>query len=571
MTSETTAAAGAATENFADLLADSFGENTNIEGSVVRGFVIAVEGDAVLIDVGLKSEGRVPIKELTTPGQEPEVSVGDEIEVYVERMEDKNGQAVLSRDKARREEAWGLLEASFEKQERVTGVIFGKVKGGFTVDLSGATAFLPGSQVDIRPVRDLGPLMGTPQPFQILKIDRRRGNIVVSRRAVLEESRAEARSELVSNLQEGQVLQGVVKNITDYGAFVDLGGVDGLLHVTDIAWQRISHPSEALQIGETVEVQVIRFNPETQRISLGMKQLQADPWESVEGKFPIGSKLEGRVTNITDYGAFVELEAGVEGLVHVSEMSWTKKNVHPGKIVSTSQQVEVMVLDVDLGKRRISLGLKQCSGNPWEEYSAANPAGTEIEGEIRNITEFGLFVGLTEEIDGLVHLSDISWEATGEAALEGFNKGDMVKAKILDVDIDKERISLGIKQLTDDPFAGQMDSHRKGEVVTCTVTQLTDNGIEVSVGESLTGFIRRADLSRDRAEQRADRFAVGEKVDAVITNVDRKTRKLTLSIKARETAEEKQAVEEYGSSDSGASLGDILGAALAKRESGDEE
>ena len=570
LTSENTSAANAATENFADLLAESFGENTNIEGSVVRGFVIGMEGDAVIIDVGLKSEGRVPLKELTTPGQEPDVNIGDEIEVYVERMEDKNGQAMLSREKARREEAWGVLEASFEKQERVTGVIFGKVKGGFTVDLSGATAFLPGSQVDIRPVRDLGPLMGTPQPFQILKIDRRRGNIVVSRRAVLEESRAEARSELVSNLQEGQVLQGVVKNITDYGAFVDLGGVDGLLHVTDIAWQRISHPSEALQIGETVEVQVIRFNPETQRISLGMKQLQSDPWESVEGKFPIGSKLEGRVTNITDYGAFVELEAGVEGLVHVSEMSWTKKNVHPGKIVSTSQQVEVMVLDVDLGKRRISLGLKQCSGNPWEEYSAANPAGTEIEGEIRNITEFGLFVGLTEEIDGLVHLSDISWEATGEAALEGFNKGNMVKAKILDVDIDKERISLGIKQLTDDPYAGQMDSHRKGEVVTCTVTQLTDNGIEVSVGESLTGFIRRADLSRDRAEQRADRFAVGEKVDAVITNVDKKSRKLTLSIKARETAEEKQAVEEYGSSDSGASLGDILGAALAKRESDDD-
>ena len=571
LTSENTSAADAATENFADLLAESFGENTNIEGSVVRGFVIGMEGDAVIIDVGLKSEGRVPLKELTTPGQEPDVNIGDEIEVYVERMEDKNGQAMLSREKARREEAWGVLEASFEKQERVTGVIFGKVKGGFTVDLSGATAFLPGSQVDIRPVRDLGPLMGTPQPFQILKIDRRRGNIVVSRRAVLEESRAEARSELVSNLQEGQVLQGVVKNITDYGAFVDLGGVDGLLHVTDIAWQRISHPSEALQIGETVEVQVIRFNPETQRISLGMKQLQSDPWESVEGKFPIGSKLEGRVTNITDYGAFVELEAGVEGLVHVSEMSWTKKNAHPGKIVSTSQQVEVMVLDVDLGKRRISLGLKQCSGNPWEEYSTANPAGTEIEGEIRNITEFGLFVGLTEEIDGLVHLSDISWEATGEAALEGFNKGDMVKAKILDVDIDKERISLGIKQLTDDPYAGQMDSHRKGEVVTCTVTQLTDNGIEVSVGESLTGFIRRADLSRDRAEQRADRFAVGEKVDAVITNVDKKSRKLTLSIKARETAEEKQAVEEYGSSDSGASLGDILGAALAKRESDDDE
>ena len=570
MTSTDTQAAAAATENFADLLAESFGENTNIEGSVVRGFVIGMDSDAVIIDVGLKSEGRVPLKELAAPGQSPEVAIGDEIEVYVERMEDRNGQAVLSRDKARREEAWGVLETSFEKQERVTGVIFGKVKGGFTVDLSGATAFLPGSQVDIRPVRDLGPLMGTPQPFQILKIDRRRGNIVVSRRAVLEESRAEARSELVSNLQEGQVLQGVVKNITDYGAFVDLGGVDGLLHVTDIAWQRISHPSEALQIGETVEVQVIRFNAETQRISLGMKQLMSDPWESVEGKFPIGAKMEGRVTNITDYGAFVELEAGVEGLVHVSEMSWTKKNVHPGKIVSTSQQVEVMVLDVDLSKRRISLGLKQCTTNPWEDLTATYPIGTEIEGEVRNITEFGLFVGLTDDIDGLVHLSDISWETTGEVALEGFNKGDMVKAKVLDIDINKERISLGIKQLSEDPFAGQADAHRKGEVVTCNVTAVTDNGIDVTIGENLTGFIRRTDLSRDRAEQRSDRFAVGEKVDAVVTNVDKKTRKLSLSIKARETAEEKQAMADFGSSDSGASLGDILGAALAKR-GGDED
>ncbi len=571
MTSTTTKAAAAATENFADLLAESFGEGTNIEGSVVRGFVIGMDSEAVIIDVGLKSEGRVPLKELAAPGQTPQVAIGDEIEVYVERMEDRNGQAVLSRDKARREEAWGVLETSFEKQERVTGIIFGKVKGGFTVDLSGATAFLPGSQVDIRPVRDLGPLMGTPQPFQILKIDRRRGNIVVSRRAVLEESRAEARSELVSNLQEGQVLQGVVKNITDYGALVDLGGVDGLLHVTDIAWQRISHPSEALQIGETVEVQVIRFNAETQRISLGMKQLMSDPWENVEGKFPIGAKMEGRVTNITDYGAFVELEAGVEGLVHVSEMSWTKKNVHPGKIVSTSQQVEVMVLDVDLSKRRISLGLKQCTANPWEDLTETYPIGTEIEGEVRNITEFGLFVGLTEDIDGLVHLSDISWETTGEAALEGFNKGDMIKAKVLDIDISKERISLGIKQLTDDPYAGQADAYRKGEVVTCTVASVSDNGIDVTVGESMTGFIRRTDLSRDRAEQRADRFAVGEKVDAVVTNVDKKTRKLTLSIKARETAEEKQAMADFGSSDSGASLGDILGAALAKRDGDDDK
>ena len=571
MTSTTNSAADAATENFADLLAESFGEGTNVEGSVVRGFVIGIEGDAVIIDVGLKSEGRVPLKELAASGQQADVSIGDEIEVYVERMEDRNGQAVLSRDKARREEAWGVLEASFEKQERVTGVIFGKVKGGFTVDLSGATAFLPGSQVDIRPVRDLGPLMGTPQPFQILKIDRRRGNIVVSRRAVLEESRAEARSELVSNLQEGQVLQGVVKNITDYGAFVDLGGVDGLLHVTDIAWQRISHPSEALQIGETVEVQVIRFNAETQRISLGMKQLLSDPWENVEGKFPIGAKMEGRVTNITDYGAFVELEAGVEGLVHVSEMSWTKKNVHPGKIVSTSQQVEVMVLDVDLSKRRISLGLKQCTTNPWEDLSATYPVGTEIDGEIRNITEFGLFVGLNDDIDGLVHLSDISWENAGEEALEGFTKGDMVKAKVLDIDVNKERISLGIKQLTDDPFAGQADAYRKGEVVTCTVSAVTDNGIDVTIGENMTGFIRRTDLSRDRAEQRADRFAVGEKVDAIVTSVDKKTRKLSLSIKARESAEEKQAMAEFGSSDSGASLGDILGAALAKKETSDEK
>jgi small subunit ribosomal protein S1 len=571
LTSTTNLAADAATENFADLLAESFGEGTNVEGSVVRGFVIGIEGDAVIIDVGLKSEGRVPLKELATPGQQADVSIGDEVEVYVERMEDRNGQAVLSRDKARREEAWGVLEASFEKQERVTGVIFGKVKGGFTVDLSGATAFLPGSQVDIRPVRDLGPLMGTPQPFQILKIDRRRGNIVVSRRAVLEESRAEARSELVSNLQEGQVLQGVVKNITDYGAFVDLGGVDGLLHVTDIAWQRISHPSEALQIGETVEVQVIRFNSETQRISLGMKQLLSDPWENVEGKFPIGAKMEGRVTNITDYGAFVELEAGVEGLVHVSEMSWTKKNVHPGKIVSTSQQVEVMVLDVDLSKRRISLGLKQCTTNPWEDLSATYPVGTEIEGEIRNITEFGLFVGLNDDIDGLVHLSDISWDNAGEEALEGFAKGDMVKAKVLDIDVNKERISLGIKQLTDDPFAGQADAYRKGEVVTCTVSAVTDNGIDVTIGENMTGFIRRTDLSRDRAEQRADRFAVGEKVDAIVTSVDKKTRKLSLSIKARESAEEKQAMAEFGSSDSGASLGDILGAALAKKDTSDEK
>ena len=556
-------------ENFADLLAESFAENMSIEGSVVKGYVIDVVGDYAVIDVGLKSEGRVPLKEFGAADADAEIKSGDTVEVYVERMEDRDGQAVLSREKARREEAWIMLERAFEAQERVTGVIFGRVKGGFTVDLSGATAFLPGSQVDIRPVHDIAPLMGTPQPFQILKIDRRRGNIVVSRRAVLEESRAEARSELVSSLEEGQVLQGVVKNITDYGAFVDLGGVDGLLHVTDIAWRRINHPSEALTVGQTVDVQVIRFNQETQRISLGMKQLMSDPWEAAAEKFPIGAKLTGRVTNITDYGAFVELDEGIEGLVHVSEMSWTKKNVHPGKIVSTSQEIEVMVLDIDMTKRRISLGLKQVQGNPWEEFAAANPAGTEIEGEIRNITEFGLFVGLSAEIDGLVHLSDISWEVTGEEALEGFTKGDMVKAKVLDVDVEKERISLGIKQMSEDPYAGQLDQVRKGETVTCTITEVAEQGLEVRVGEGLSGFIRRGDLAKERSEQRTERFAVEEKLDAVITSIDNKTRKLSLSVKAREIAEEKAAMANFGSSDSGASLGDILGAALAKKDNED--
>ena len=566
----TPTAADAATENFADLLAESFAENTAIEGSVVKGTVVGVSDDYVTIDVGLKSEGRVPLKEFAAPGQDAEIQVGDSVEVYVERMEDREGAAMLSREKARREEAWILLENAFEAQERVTGVIFGRVKGGFTVDLSGATAFLPGSQVDIRPIHDVGPLMGTPQPFQILKIDRRRGNIVVSRRAVLEESRAEARSELVSNLQEGQILQGIVKNITDYGAFVDLGGVDGLLHVTDIAWKRINHPSEALQVGQTVDVQVIRFNPETQRISLGMKQLLSDPWENATEKFAAGVKMEGRVTNITDYGAFVELDEGVEGLVHVSEMSWTKKNVHPGKIVSTSQQIEVMVLDVDLVKRRISLGLKQCMANPWEAFRETHEVGTIIEGEVRNITEFGIFVGLSEEIDGLVHLSDISWETTGEAAMEGFEKGAKIQAKILEIDLEKERISLGIKQLTEDPYAGEAEKVRKGDVVTCTITAVVEQGLEVRVGENLSGFIRRADLSRERGEQRTERFAVDEKIDAVITQVDRKTHNLTLSIKAREVEEEKKAMADFGSSDSGASLGDILSAAMAKKDDGSE-
>jgi small subunit ribosomal protein S1 len=562
-----TAAAGAmpSVEDFASMLDESLEGRDALERTVVKGRVVSINNDMALIDVGLKSEGRIPLREFAAPGQPADIKIGDTVEVFVERMEDPNGEAVLSRDKARREEAWEKLETAFNDSQRVTGVIFGRVKGGFTVDLSGAVAFLPGSQVDIRPVRDVTPLMGTPQPFMILKMDRSRGNIVVSRRSVLEETRAAERSELVANLKEGQVLQGVVKNITDYGAFVDLGGVDGLLHVTDISWKRINHPSEALQVGQTLQVQVIRFNPETQRISLGMKQLEADPWDGVEAKYPVGARFTGRVTNITDYGAFVELEPGIEGLVHVSEMSWTKKNVHPGKIVSTSQEVEVMVLDVDPNKRRISLGLKQTMANPWENFSEQFPVGTEVEGEVRNITEFGLFVGLPGDIDGMVHLSDLDWERSGEEAIGDFNKGDQVKVKILDVDVEKERISLGIKQLSSDPFESGAATARKGDVVTCTVSQVNDGGIEVTTSAGLVGFIRRSDLSRDRAEQRPDRFAVGDKVDAKVTQIDRGSRKISLSIKAKEIEEEKEAMAQYGSSDSGASLGDILGAAIREK------
>jgi small subunit ribosomal protein S1 len=558
-------------ENFAELLDQSFQEMASIEGSVVSGIVLSIEKDMILIDVGLKSEGRVPLREFGNDDDEIKIKSGDTVEVYIERLEDINGHAVLSREKARREESWINLEKALEDQKRVNGVIFGKVKGGFTVDLEGATAFLPGSQVDIRPIKDLGALMGTPQPFQILKMDRRRGNIVVSRRAVLEDSRAEARSELVANLQEGQVLQGVIKNITDYGAFVDLGGVDGLLHVTDISWKRINHPSEALQVGESVQVKVIKFNDETQRISLGIKQLTEDPWLKVFDRFPVGSKMIGVVTNITDYGSFVELEDGIEGLVHVSEMSWTKKNVHPGKIVSTSEKVEVVVLEIDVEKRRISLGIKQCMDNPWEAYKNSNTVGNTVEGEIRNITEFGLFVGLSEDIDGLVHLSDLSWDGNGDELIKSFVKGNTVKAKILDIDIEKERISLGIKQLTEDLASAEIDNIRKGSTVTCTIAAISDAGLDVTVGDNIKGFIKKNDLARERGDQKTDRYGVGDKIDAAVTNIDKKLRKINLSIKAREIEEEKKAMAEFGSSDSGASLGDILGAALAKKGNNSKE
>ncbi|GAO38919.1 30S ribosomal protein S1 [Sphingomonas changbaiensis NBRC 104936] len=559
-------------DDFAALLNETLGDNEGFEGRVVKGTVTAIENDLAVIDVGLKSEGRVPLREFAAPGQKADLKVGDEVEVFVDRVENVNGEAMLSRDRARREAAWDKLEGEFAAGNRVDGVIFGRVKGGFTVDLGGAVAFLPGSQVDIRPVRDVQPLMDIPQPFQVLKMDRRRGNIVVSRRAVLEETRAEQRTGLIQSLHEGQVIDGVVKNITDYGAFVDLGGIDGLLHVTDLSYKRVNHPSEVLNIGDTVKVQIIRINRETQRISLGMKQLESDPWEGAAAKYPIGAKFHGRVTNITEYGAFVELEAGIEGLVHVSEMSWTKKNVHPGKIVSTSQEVDVIVLEVDEDKRRISLGLKQAQQNPWEKFAEAHPVGSQVEGEVKNATEFGLFIGLDNDVDGMVHMSDIAWGISGEDALNLHRKGEMVQAIVLDVDVEKERISLGMKQLERGaPAAGGASEGarvNKNEIVTVTVLEVRDGGLEVQAGDDgATGFIKRSDLGRDRDEQRSERFQVGQKFDAMVTGFDR-SKKPTFSVKAMQIAEEKQAVAQYGSSDSGASLGDILGAALNKAKQG---
>src|SRR5438552_7704005 len=559
-----TAAANPPREDFAAVLEESFTHGNLQEGAVIKGTIVAMEKDMAVIDVGLKTEGRVAVREFTGPGRQGELKVGDTVEVYLERVENALGEAVLSRDKARREESWGRLEKAFQGNEKVHGVIFNQVKGGFTVDLDGAVAFLPRSQVDIRPIRDVTPLMNVPQQFRILKMDRRRGNIVVSRRTVLEETRAEQRQELVQNLEEGQVIDGVVKNITDYGAFVDLGGIDGLLHVTDIAWRRVNHPSEVLNIGQQVKVKIIKINHETHRISLGMKQLLDDPWQGIEAKYPVGARFKGRVTNITDYGAFVELEPGIEGLIHVSEMSWTKKNVHPGKIVSTSQEVDVQILEVDPVKRRISLGLKQTMRNPWEAFVEKYPPGAEIEGEVKNKTEFGLFLGLDGDVDGMVHLSDLDWKRPGEQVIEEYKKGDKVKAKVLDVDVEKGGISLGIKQLAGDPMESAGDL-KKGSVVTSEVTEVKEGGIDVKiVGTDFTTFIKRSELARDRGEQRPERFSPGQKVDARVTQFDRRTRKVQVSIKALEVAEEKEAIAQYGSTDAGATLGDILGTALRR-------
>ena len=547
------------TENFEALLNEQFGDK-GLVGSVVKGTIIKVTPDYATVDVGLKSEGRIPLREF---GQNAELKVGDQVEVYVDRYEDKDGNIVLSREKARREEAWQDLEKCLNSGERVNGVIFGRVKGGFTVDLNGAIAFLPGSQIDIRPIRDITPLMGITQPFQILKMDKVRGNIVVSRRVVLEETRAEARAELINDLKEGSVLEGVVKNITDYGAFIDLGGVDGLLHVTDISWKRINHPAEVLSVGQTVKVQVIKFNEDNQRISLGMKQLEADPWQSVAEKYKVGEVYTGKVTNITDYGAFVELEDGIEGLVHVSEMSWTRKNVHPGKIVSTSQEVQVKVLEVDADKRRISLGIKQCTPNPWAAYVEEHPVGSVISGKIKNITEFGLFIGLSDEIDGMIHLSDISWDKSGEEAVKDYSKGQEIEAKIIDVDVEKERISLGIKQLTEDTVSSALEGFKKGEAVKAKVTGHDEKGVNVEVN-GVAAYIKKADLSKDKAQQNPENYNDGDILEAKITSVDKKNGKLGLSVKALEIEEEKKALEEYASDTSNSALGDALGAALKK-------
>ena len=547
------------TENFADLLNEQFGDN-GILGTVVKGTIIKVSPDFVTVDVGLKSEGNIPLREF---GTKPELKAGDMVEVLVDRYEDRDGNIVLSREKARREEVWADLEKSMNAGERVNGVIFGRVKGGFTVDLNGAIAFLPGSQIDIRPIRDITPLMGISQPFQILKMDKVRGNIVVSRRVVLEETRAEARAELIDGIKEGAVLDGVVKNITDYGAFIDLGGVDGLLHVTDISWKRINHPAEVLTVGQNVKVQVIRFNEDNQRISLGMKQLENDPWQAVADKYNVGEVYTGKVTNITDYGAFVELEDGIEGLVHVSEMSWTRKNVHPGKIVSTSEEVQVKILEVDPEKRRISLGIKQCMANPWAAYIEEHPVGSVITGKIKNITEFGLFVGLTDEIDGMIHLSDISWDKSGEEAVKDYSKGQEIEAKIIDVDVEKERISLGIKQLSEDTVSEALSGMKKGDVVKAVVKATEDKGIIVEVN-GLSTLIKKADLSKDKAGQNPDNFKEGDEVEAKVTSLDKKNGKFGLSIKALEVEEEKKVLEEYSNTSSGSSLGDALGEALKK-------
>ncbi|MDX1917134.1 MAG: 30S ribosomal protein S1 [Rickettsiaceae bacterium] len=548
-------------EDFASLILTATLSSKVKEGEVVKGIVVGIEDDTVIVDVGLKNEGRIPVSEFKLIVGKELPFIGDEVDVFVEKLEGRNGRTILSREKAIRQESWNILESAFEAGSLVDGVIFGRVKGGFTVDLSGVVAFLPGSQVDTRPIKDLAPLMDVVQPFKILKMDTKLGNIVVSRRAILEESRSGIRDEMLAQIKEGMVMEGTVKNITDYGAFIDLGSLDGLLHVTDISWARINHPSEVLSMGQKIKVMVIKFNEETKRISLGMKQLDQNPWNGIKGEFPVGRKMIGKVTNVTDYGAFIEIKDGIEGLVHSSEVSWVKSNQNARKSLTIGQDVEFVVLEVDEEKHRISLSIKQCKNNPWIEFAEHHRVGDIIQSEIRNVADFGIFVSIGTDIDGMIHETDIP-KNLGDHALKNFKKGDSIECKILSIDTEKERVALSLKNLSDNSDENSRYSHfSKGDVITAVIKETQDMGVVVECEDGIEGFIKKIDLASDKTEQRIERFHVGDKLDAKVLNVQ-KDGIVNLSIRALEISERKKTIKEYGSTDSGASLGDILGAAL---------
>ena len=548
-------------ENFNELLEKSLLEFKYKEGQIIKGTVLSIVNDTVVVDVGLKSEGRIPIKEFHSPGEEHNVKIGEKYDVYLEKLENKEGEALLSRDRARKEESWNNLEKIQDSNQQVMGIITERVKGGFAVDINGALAFLPGSQVDLKPIKDISPLLNKPQPMIILKMDKLRGNIVVSRRALLEESRKADRSKLLSDISEGDKLKGLIKNITDYGIFVDLGGMDGLIHVTDLSWERVNHPSEKFKIGEEIEVIVTKYDKENNRISLGLKQLTEDPWKNVDNDYKVGSIIKSKISNIADYGAFVQLERGVEGLIHNSELSWVNKSVHPNNIVNIGEEVEVMILEIDHNKRRISLGRKQCIENPWKIFAEKNKKGDIVEGKIKNLTDFGIFVELSNDLDGLIHLSDISWEKSGEEAIKNYKIDDLVKFKILEIDLEKERVSLGIKQLSSDPSKSDKIINK---IVTGIISEIEKDKIHVSFDNEKKGFIKRSNLAKSKNEQNTERFAVKEKIDAKVIKKSAKDELYELSVKDLEIQEEKKALKEYGSSTSGASIGDIIGAALDK-------
>ncbi|AJC66125.1 MULTISPECIES: 30S ribosomal protein S1 [Dickeya] len=530
------------TESFAQLFEESLKEIETRPGSIVRGVVVAIDKDVVLVDAGLKSESAIPVEQFKNAQGEIEIQVGDEVDVALDAVEDGFGETLLSREKAKRHEAWLMLEKAYEESATVTGVINGKVKGGFTVELNGIRAFLPGSLVDVRPVRDTLHLEGKELEFKVIKLDQKRNNVVVSRRAVIESENSAERDQLLENLQEGMEVKGIVKNLTDYGAFVDLGGVDGLLHITDMAWKRVKHPSEIVNVGDEITVKVLKFDRERTRVSLGLKQLGEDPWVAIAKRYPEGTKLTGRVTNLTDYGCFVEIEEGVEGLVHVSEMDWTNKNIHPSKVVNVGDVVEVMVLDIDEERRRISLGLKQCKANPWQQFAETHNKGDRVEGKIKSITDFGIFIGLDGGIDGLVHLSDISWNVAGEEAVREYKKGDEIAAVVLQVDAERERISLGVKQLAEDPFNNYLSVNKKGAIVTGKVTAVDAKGATVELADGVEGYLRASEASRDRIEDATLVLNVGDEVEAKYTGVDRKNRVVSLSIRAKDEADEKDAI-----------------------------